>query len=174
MVSHRLDKGGLLLFTLLCGGDYHEGLKGCGPKTALKIVELGFGRSLMEIVADGIGTPSRNFERRLRDWKGDMIQELRTNRRGCFNGSQSALVLQLETTEFPPIQVIKSYVHPVTSWSHGNSPPANAFPNFKVPDLHALRVELQNRLAWSDLDVFKKFNNLVLEGAVLRILYDVS
>ncbi|KAH9907692.1 XPG I-region-domain-containing protein, partial [Epithele typhae] len=43
-----LTQGDMLLYALLVGNDYHDGLKGCGQAVALEIVKCGFGQILYE------------------------------------------------------------------------------------------------------------------------------
>jgi Holliday junction resolvase YEN1 len=44
---HNMDKEGLVLFAMLCGGDYDmQGLPQCGPNIALRLVKAGLGSSL--------------------------------------------------------------------------------------------------------------------------------
>ncbi|KAF1970604.1 PIN domain-like protein [Bimuria novae-zelandiae CBS 107.79] len=44
---HNLDREGLVLFTMLCGGDYDTlGLRGCGAAMALGVVRAGLGTTL--------------------------------------------------------------------------------------------------------------------------------
>ena len=42
-----LSPGGLLLFALLSGGDYDNGVEGCGAVTALGLAKCGFGDQLL-------------------------------------------------------------------------------------------------------------------------------
>ncbi|KAB8297810.1 hypothetical protein EYC80_001608 [Monilinia laxa] len=44
------DREGLVLFVVLSGGDYGKGLRDCGPGKARKIVEMGFGKELCEVM----------------------------------------------------------------------------------------------------------------------------
>ncbi|KAG2755631.1 hypothetical protein P692DRAFT_20815165 [Suillus brevipes Sb2] len=43
-----LSDGSLLLMALLCGGDYHDGLPGCGWKTARGLAQYGVGDDLLQ------------------------------------------------------------------------------------------------------------------------------
>ena len=45
--KHGMDRDGLLLFALLCGGDFNpQGLKNCGPTLAVRAVRDGIGKGL--------------------------------------------------------------------------------------------------------------------------------
>ncbi|KAF8834705.1 PIN domain-like protein [Paxillus ammoniavirescens] len=48
----QLSNGGLLLMALVCGGDYHPGLLGCGWRTALQLAKYGLGDDLLRIAKD--------------------------------------------------------------------------------------------------------------------------
>jgi len=50
-----LDRKGLVLFAVLCGGDYNQaGLPGCGPERALKAASKGLGTILCGVSANGL------------------------------------------------------------------------------------------------------------------------
>jgi len=50
-----LDRKGLALFAVLCGGDYNQaGLPGCGPERALKAASKGLGTMLCGVSANGL------------------------------------------------------------------------------------------------------------------------
>ncbi|KAJ4290342.1 hypothetical protein N0V90_010558 [Kalmusia sp. IMI 367209] len=47
--KHNMDREGLVLFAMLCGGDYDvKGLPGCGPAMATRVVHAGLGASLCQ------------------------------------------------------------------------------------------------------------------------------
>ncbi|KAF9220677.1 PIN domain-like protein [Gyrodon lividus] len=48
----RLSDGGLLLMALVCGGDYHPSLLGCGCWTALQLAKYGLGDDLLHVAKD--------------------------------------------------------------------------------------------------------------------------
>jgi holliday junction resolvase YEN1 len=47
-----LSPGGLLLFASLSGGDYDNGVEGCGAITALGLAKCGFGDQLLASLKD--------------------------------------------------------------------------------------------------------------------------
>ncbi|KAB5591761.1 hypothetical protein CTheo_4793 [Ceratobasidium theobromae] len=75
----KLTRGGMILIALLSGGDYDQGAKRCGPKTALALAQRGLGDELL----DAFQTFSRE---RLADylpsWKAAVVEALRS---GCAN-----------------------------------------------------------------------------------------
>jgi Holliday junction resolvase YEN1 len=53
--QHQLDSSGLVLFAVLSEADYAtQGLKNCGPETALRAAEAGLGRSLCSPATYGV------------------------------------------------------------------------------------------------------------------------
>ncbi|KAJ7121655.1 PIN domain-like protein, partial [Mycena epipterygia] len=81
----RMSAGGLFLFALLNGGDYHEGIPGCGAKIAhslaKKVDEIDYGQQLLAILT----TDSHLDGPLLAAWRNEIREELRTNRSGLFN-----------------------------------------------------------------------------------------
>jgi len=56
-----LPQGGLILFALLCGRDYDQGIKICGGATAFGLAKCGFGEELLEAVEISKATNSTTF-----------------------------------------------------------------------------------------------------------------
>ncbi|CAE6506169.1 unnamed protein product [Rhizoctonia solani] len=75
----KLTRGGMILIALLSGGDYDEGAKRCGPKTALALAQRGLGDELL----DAFETLSRErFIDYIPAWKDAVVEALRS---GCAN-----------------------------------------------------------------------------------------
>jgi hypothetical protein len=71
-----LDDDGLLLFTLLVGGDYDRGLAYCGPKIATALAQCGFGRDLRRILTSFGGA---KLQGELGLWREALKAELKSN-----------------------------------------------------------------------------------------------
>ena len=68
-----LDREGLVAFAVLNGGDYDTtGLRGCGPKLALRAAKTGIGKSLCAAMEYGLG---------LSAWKSELADFLRLQRK---------------------------------------------------------------------------------------------
>ncbi|CAE6416976.1 unnamed protein product [Rhizoctonia solani] len=75
----RLTRGGMILIALLSGGDYDQGAKRCGPKTALALAQRGLGDELL----GAFETLSREqFLDYIPAWKDAVVEALRS---GCAN-----------------------------------------------------------------------------------------
>ncbi|CAE6442612.1 unnamed protein product [Rhizoctonia solani] len=75
----KLTRGGMILIGLLSGGDYDQGAKRCGPKTALALAQRGLGDELL----DAFETLSREqFISYIPAWKAAVVEALRS---GCAN-----------------------------------------------------------------------------------------
>ncbi|KAF8598071.1 hypothetical protein BDV93DRAFT_512787 [Ceratobasidium sp. AG-I] len=73
----RLTRGGMILIGLLSGGDYDQGAKRCGPKTALSLAQCGLGDELLG--AFQTLSPER-FADYIPAWKAAVVDALRS---GC-------------------------------------------------------------------------------------------
>ncbi|KAJ1300599.1 hypothetical protein OPQ81_002253 [Rhizoctonia solani] len=75
----KLTRGGMILIALLSGGDYDQGTKRCGPKTALALAQRGLGDELL----GAFETLSREqFIDYIPAWKDAVVEALRS---GCAN-----------------------------------------------------------------------------------------
>ncbi|SJL08294.1 uncharacterized protein ARMOST_11657 [Armillaria ostoyae] len=93
------SRADLVLIALCSGGDYHPGLQGCGVKTALALAKCGFADSLYTAATS---LSSNSLPTFLDQWRGEVISELASDSHGCID-----------------INVLLSYVQPVTSLSEG-------------------------------------------------------
>ncbi|KAG9256661.1 uncharacterized protein F5Z01DRAFT_481627 [Emericellopsis atlantica] len=102
-----LDREGMVLVALMSGGDYlPDGILGCGVKVACEAAKAGYGRSLCKIKASD--------KQALADWRNSLIHELKTNESKFFRIKHSALA-QKVPEDFPNIEVLRYYTHPVVS-----------------------------------------------------------
>ncbi|CAE6390517.1 unnamed protein product [Rhizoctonia solani] len=75
----KLTRGGMILIALLSGGDYDQGAKRCGPKTALALAQRGLGDELL----NAFETFSRQkFIDYIPAWKSAVVEALHS---GCAN-----------------------------------------------------------------------------------------
>ncbi|KAF8879681.1 hypothetical protein CPB85DRAFT_1443135 [Mucidula mucida] len=135
-----LTRAGLILFGLLCGGDYDEGVRGCGPKIASGLAQLGYGNFGLTSSASPI--ISTHFSLRRRD---------------------TTLILP---NTFPDLAILDAYVNPVWHlntarvWDNGelNITSLAGFceANFKEWGTQSL--------------IISRFRTLIWEAAVIRVL----
>ncbi|KAJ7847636.1 PIN domain-like protein [Mycena olivaceomarginata] len=113
-----LTRGGLLLIALLSGGDYDEGLSGCGIVTAHAVARGNLGDDLLHEALKSC-TPTTQFLRFLNSWRHALALEFSTNPHGLLSRKHGAIAATIAgTPSFPNIDVIFAYVHPITSVVH--------------------------------------------------------
>jgi Holliday junction resolvase YEN1 len=104
-----LDRGGMILFAMLSGGDYlPAGVPRCGPKLAAEIAKAGFGTDLLEMIRED----ARDQDKKISDWRERLRHELQTNENGYFRNRHKAVQIP---DSFPDKQILWDYVCPVTS-----------------------------------------------------------
>lgn len=90
-----MDRQGLVLYAMLCGGDYDTtGLQGCGPSTAIRVVRAGLGASLCEC----------RSKKDCAQWRELLDAQLRTQRSS----------VQVPSS-FPDIKTLEKYNRPKIS-----------------------------------------------------------
>ncbi|EMD33019.1 hypothetical protein CERSUDRAFT_19080, partial [Gelatoporia subvermispora B] len=164
----ELTQGGMLLFAILCGGDYHQvGLAGCGVTTAHALARCGFGDSLFDA--------ARNLPRVLLvdflvTWREEIRQELRSNSKGYLGRKMCSLAENIPE-DFPDIQVILYYTSPVTSESRGKKREDLGVDWEREPDLGRIAGLCEIYFEWGVKDIIlKRFRTMLWPSAVLRIL----
>ncbi|TDL27126.1 hypothetical protein BD410DRAFT_895019 [Rickenella mellea] len=179
--SISLTTGGLILIGLLRGGDYHtEGLTGCGPLIAHGLARCGFGDTLVHAAR----TLSRErLELFLAKWREEVRAELRTNARGYLKSKRAKLAEGLGEA-FPDVEVLMSYVRPVTSESQSEGEAAgggggggggeDVLTKYKwdrEPDLGRIAEICEWKFEWGVRDIIiKRFRTVIWAPAVLRIM----
>lgn len=164
-------QGSLVLFALLTGGDYGDGIKGCGPATALTLVRCGFGDQLLSAFCHLNGNA---FEQFLIQWRCAIRKELVTTSLHFLCRSQPKLAEGISDA-FPDQRLLDLYVNPITSWSLGHSPPHLCQWEFKQPSIPEITRFCIQHFHWQTEQVIKaKFKSYIWEGIFLQILYSVS
>ncbi|KLJ13280.1 hypothetical protein EMPG_11781 [Blastomyces silverae] len=137
-----LDRGGMVLFALLSGGDYlPAGVPKCGPKLAGEIVEAGFGNELLQAVE---GSPSE-VAAKLGKWRERLQNELHENGEGYFRSRHKAV--QIPDT-FPDLKVLRDYTHPVVSSSEKVNEVRQSFKWDQAIDIEGLRSFVGKDFGW--------------------------
>ena len=168
-----LSPGGLILFALLCGGDYDSGIEGCGPVTAYALAQCGFGDRLLNAVKTMRGQELKAF---MTLWRADLRHELTTNTHKTMKKVQPSIA-SLINEAFPKEDILDLYVNPLTSWSTplpSNTPDAGSW-IAKEPSIRELAKFCSDNLHWNTEEVLKKeFMKHVWTGVLLQMLYSVS
>ncbi|TCD62246.1 hypothetical protein EIP91_007142 [Steccherinum ochraceum] len=163
----QLTRGGLILIGILRGGDYHQaGLTGCGVTIAHGLAKCGFGDSLYQAA---LTMDKSGLERFLEEWREDVRQELKTNSKG-FLGRKNPSLAKNMPDDFPDVDILMSYVKPITSERKGGFNPAR-FNWQKEPDLGKIAGICELYFEWGVKEIIvKRFRTVIWPSAVLRIL----
>ncbi|KAF8952359.1 PIN domain-like protein [Flammula alnicola] len=161
-----LTQGGIILFALLCGGDYSDGIEGCGPTTASALARCGFGDQLLAAFRRLHGD---DFDHFLIQWRCAIRAELLTNSRKFLSRCQPNLAAAISGA-FPDRRILDLYVNPVTSWSPG--PPNLSQWQFKQPSIPAITRFCTQHFHWQNPQIIKqKFKATLWQGIFLQMLY---
>ncbi|KZV62574.1 hypothetical protein PENSPDRAFT_692391 [Peniophora sp. CONT] len=165
--SIQLTRGGMILIGLLSGGDYSDGVKGCGMKTAHGLARCGFGDELL----DAVDTRSRDdLPAFLADWRTRIREELKTNSRGMFD--KRMLKLAREWPEdFPDLDILYLYTNPVTSKTDASARKTHIPPTWKKePDFGKIANVCEMYFEWGfEEAVIKRFRTVLWNSAIQRI-----
>ena len=152
----------------MSGGDYEQaGLARCGVTTAHALARCGFGDALYEAA---VKLDRESLEDFLVSWRDDLRHELRTNSKGKIGRKQVALANSI-TDRFPDIDILLSYVKPITSKSMGRERNNLKITWEREPDLGKLAGVCELFFEWGYREaVIKRFRTVLWHSIVLRIL----
>ncbi|CAG7851051.1 SubName: Full=Related to DNA repair endonuclease rad2 {ECO:0000313/EMBL:CCA73914.1} [Serendipita indica DSM 11827] len=160
----QLSHGGFILMGLLSGGDYSTGLHKCGIKTSHGLARAGFGDYLIELYES---TPPHQLQNALSEWREQLRRYLSTDPDGHIGRKQKSLAKSIPDT-FPPLDILESYLRPVTSETIGH------VPNFewaKQPSLKEIANSCEMHYEWGVKPlIIKRFRTVIWPGAVVRVL----
>lgn len=164
----RLTRGGMILIGLMSGGDYQQGgLSRCGVATAHALARCGFGDSLYE---SAVTLDRASLEDFLISWRDELCRELRTNSKGEIGRKQISLANSI-TEKFPDVDILLSYVNPITSESMGREHNNMKITWEKEPDLAKLAGVCELYFEWGYKEaIIKRFRTILWHSVVLRIL----
>ncbi|KAF9497231.1 hypothetical protein BDN71DRAFT_1588372 [Pleurotus eryngii] len=144
----RLTRGGLILFALLNGGDYHTGIDKIGKVIAHGLAQCGFGDSLLTAYQNRNNQDVRTF---LPQWRAEMMQELHTNSKGFLPHICASTSLP---DTFPDMDALRNYVEPAV---------------FATQARPAFCEEKFGEWGYRDV-IIKRFRTLVWPSAVMHLL----
>lgn len=114
----QLSRAHLIFIALCIGGDYSQsGLRGCGVNTALALAQCGFADSLYTAATT---LPRKSLPNYLCQWRADLVTELQTNSQHIIGRRMTALSQSIPN-DFPNINILLSYIQPITSLSEGRA-----------------------------------------------------
>ncbi|KAG6818686.1 hypothetical protein H0H93_002807 [Arthromyces matolae] len=158
--SHRstnLTRPRIFLIAILSGGDYDNGLNGCGIKIAHKI-------STCTTLGDELYTAVISLHRQdlkafLRGWR-DRLKSVLAGPNSIL-GRQYTVLAQSVTSQFPCIEVLYAYLRPPTSCSD--------VPENHDPDLSSLAIWCEKYFSWaSSQKLLDRFRSKVWSGICIR------
>ncbi|KAI0700899.1 hypothetical protein BC835DRAFT_1325469 [Cytidiella melzeri] len=168
--SHRkvgLTRGGMILFALLCGGDYDnkKGVRGISPKVAHGLARLGFGDRLLAEYGHG----SDHFKAYIPRWRAELTREIQTNTSGFLPGRKD---ITLPVT-FPDPHIFELYANPITSARTSvNGTDGLAMRCRGNPSLPSIAEFCETKFDdWGGpKGVLKRLSSLLYGGAVIHLL----
>ncbi|ROW10646.1 hypothetical protein VPNG_05152 [Cytospora leucostoma] len=159
-----LDREGMVLVALMSGGDYiPEGVPGCGVKVACEAAKAGFGRKLCRI--------KRSDPEGLVAWREELTEELRTNKSRFFRTKHKALVIP---DEFPSVEVLRYYTHPVVSQAATVDKLKREFPRKMEIDIVGLRSFTAETFDWVYRIGAVKFIRVLAPSLLVRALMSLG
>ncbi|KAI9445665.1 hypothetical protein BJY52DRAFT_1315729 [Lactarius psammicola] len=167
--SVQLTRGGLILISLLSGGDYHPaGLARCGTVIAHGLAKCGFGDDLLKAAQSLTCDELPNF---LTTWREDLRGELRTNSHGHL-GSKKPSLAKAISDSFPDINVLLLFANPIISATDASARHTHTPPRWeRDPDLGKLARLCELHFEWGLKDVIiKRFRTILWPSIVLRAL----
>ncbi|KIM41673.1 hypothetical protein M413DRAFT_135949 [Hebeloma cylindrosporum] len=164
----KLNRAGMILIGLMSGGDYQQGgLMRCGVTTAHALARCGFGDSLYDAA---INLDRGDLEEFVVAWRHELREELRTNSKGEIGRKQVALAKSIPES-FPDIDILLSYVRPITSESMGRESNNTRITWSREPDLAKLAATCEFYFEWGYKEaIIKRFRTVIWHSVVLRIL----
>ncbi|KAJ6448836.1 PIN domain-like protein [Mycena sanguinolenta] len=167
-----LTRGGLLLIALLVGGDYDEGLDGCGVSLAHAVARGNLGDALLSAALEQ-DEMTFEFTKFLHEWKLSLVTEFATDPHGYLGRKCKAIAATLEAASFPNPDVLRAYTHPTTSWSSAYSAPAYQLWGLAQPNLGRIASLCQLQFGWNAAEISSKFTTLVYPGLAVQSLLRV-
>ncbi|KAG1883401.1 PIN domain-like protein, partial [Suillus subluteus] len=167
-----LSDGGLLLMALLCSGDYHDGLPGCGWKTARGLVQYGVGDNLLqEARAHSLTSSHEGLKDYICGWFCRLQEILVKDPLGHI-GQRHPKFLNNVPDSFPDVSVVLAYVKPPTS-VQPVSHDSHLFIHSKVLDLENLAYLCEFHFCWSRYTPPGPLQDYIWPGICIRVLLEV-
>ncbi|KAF8833369.1 PIN domain-like protein, partial [Paxillus ammoniavirescens] len=168
--SVRLTRADQVLIALVSGGDYSDGIQGCGIKIAHLLSQYKLGKALLNAFST---MQQSEFTHFLRDWQDDLRRVLETDP-GGFLGRKYVKIAGAIPNSFPDYDVLQSYASPLTTFSGmGESPAGSPCPypiDSHQPHLSMLAAFCERHFGWKNEGIVIKLHTTIWEGAALRLM----
>lgn len=175
---------------ILCGGDYNPvsylifffwislngiisqgGLSGCGWKTALQLSRTNLARDLF--FATQTITTHQQMQDFLIGWRQDFRTLLAENPDDILDRQYPSIAKNV-ASNFPEIETLSLYAHPVTSFTMNNIPDIASW-CLRPPDLVKIAFACEKYFSWGSLgEIIPRFKATLWPGVVFRYLLLVS
>ncbi|KIJ05098.1 hypothetical protein PAXINDRAFT_122459, partial [Paxillus involutus ATCC 200175] len=166
----RLTHADLIFMALIGGGDYDEGIQGCGIKIAHHLSQYKLGRALWDAFTT---MPDQEFAQFLYGWRNDLRHVLETDPDGLLGRKYTKLASMIPDS-FPNPAMLQSYASPLTTFSVGSGNPAGSLCPYLIesqqPDLGALATFCDRHFGWKGDAIVTKMRVTVWEGATVRLM----
>ncbi|KAG2110242.1 PIN domain-like protein, partial [Suillus discolor] len=164
-----LARGDRLLIALLAGGDYDEGVSGCGIKIAHKVAQQS--RIGQDMLRAFLSMAPEEFSERAKDLVRELRSMLATDPYH-FLGRRYKAIADSIPLNFPRREVISKYVHPTTSFSATGALAVQDVSSCQ-PHLADLADFCRVQFGWDDDAIIERMYGGIWEGAYLRTLCKV-
>ncbi|KAK7053587.1 PIN domain-like protein [Favolaschia claudopus] len=164
----NLSRPDFVLIALLAGGDYSDGLDGCGIAIAYGLAQAGLGQQLVHGLNGLAGADAKTF---LDQWRVLVQRELQMNSSGKLPHRCPSLAANIPN-DFPDLHVINLYLHPTVAKLECGPPIALSL---NPPRLDVLACFAEVHFAWGDsVGILTHFANSLFGGLVVRGLVDAA
>ncbi|PBK68330.1 PIN domain-like protein, partial [Armillaria solidipes] len=156
----------LVMIALLAGGDYDDGIQGCGIQTAADIAKSSVGKQLFEALE---ASKVDEYAAVASAWRQDLCATLEKQGAGRLHSRHRSLASRIPL-DFPKASVLIQYIHPVTSESNGthNLPTA---PSLRRPDIPYLAKLCEELFIWGhSMGIIHNFRDHLFPGLATREL----
>ncbi|RYP77411.1 hypothetical protein DL771_001206 [Monosporascus sp. 5C6A] len=150
----------LFLLALMAGGDYHDGIPGCGPAVAIEAARAGYSGELRALLFAGRPTKA---------WRDKLIRELRTNDKGRFSCRWAAVANAIPET-FPLRNIANYYLKPAVSSREKAEEYGRSVNWHKEADVRGLREWTAKYFDWKHAYHACKFVNNLTPALLARKL----
>ncbi|KAF7980506.1 hypothetical protein HWV62_38016 [Athelia sp. TMB] len=164
--GERLTRGSLILIALLAGGDYDQGISGCGTSLASRVALYGLGDHLLDIATHH---SESSIEGALAGWRDDLIRVLRHDPKNIIGRKCRSIANKIDNT-FPSLVVLQAYAKPLTSNLSQHIPQLTSC----RPDLVGLASFCFNRFGWSPCVIHEKFQKHLWHGVCVQTLIQLD
>ncbi|KAJ3824322.1 hypothetical protein F5880DRAFT_1560570 [Lentinula raphanica] len=175
-----LTRDNFILFALLVGNDYDNGVPGIGTQTVLALLRSGLGPSLVTSYARWSPT-AHLLDTYFQELKRVLVTELRENRRQRLRSPLPAAANALHQSQFPSPASLKAFLDPPTTWSNNADGIEIERWNQRNPSIRGITEFCRIQIGWSDEQKLLKRLSKSLWPAVIMFMltsktasYDLS